>query len=156
MQIKIGKEFTFAAAHQLPNHLGKCAHVHGHNYKVQVWLKGDMLERESRHPSEGMLEDFAELTEWAAVIEALDHKTLRKGDEIDLMSVPREDVYELGLRTTAENIAYHIWQVVAKFVRSHKEIGLMGVIVWETDKCFAEYISPLDVLRPEEKVVFHG
>lgn len=37
------KEFKFEASHQLPNHDGKCARLHGHSWKLVVWVKGDRL-----------------------------------------------------------------------------------------------------------------
>jgi 6-pyruvoyltetrahydropterin/6-carboxytetrahydropterin synthase len=41
----VRKCFTFDAAHQLPNHGGKCRHPHGHTYKVEVALTGPMPRR---------------------------------------------------------------------------------------------------------------
>ena len=44
-----------AAGHALRNYRGKCENVHGHNYKVQVTLRGETLDHA------GMLVDFVEL-----------------------------------------------------------------------------------------------
>ena len=37
-------EQPFSAAHYLKNYPGKCAQVHGHNYKVQVTVEGETLD----------------------------------------------------------------------------------------------------------------
>src|SRR5207253_1345329 len=38
---EIQAEFTFAAAHRLPRYQGKCANLHGHNYRLSVTLRGE-------------------------------------------------------------------------------------------------------------------
>lgn len=71
MEITIGKEFKFDAAHHLPLHKGKCAHLHGHTYTMTVELKGQVDERT------GMLVDFYDLNRVVSVIlDEVDHKNL--------------------------------------------------------------------------------
>ena len=53
--MKVGKQFSFDAAHQLVGHFGKCANLHGHTYKVEVVLTGSINDSGS---SEGMVVDF--------------------------------------------------------------------------------------------------
>ncbi len=36
---------TFSSGHYLRNYRGKCENPHGHNYKVQVTLKGESWMR---------------------------------------------------------------------------------------------------------------
>ena len=47
----ITKEFTFDAAHYLPNYYGKCENLHGHTYRLQVTIKGPIA-------ANGMVIDF--------------------------------------------------------------------------------------------------
>ena len=64
---------SFAAAHNLKDFRGKCENLHGHNWKVEVVLRGESLE------SNGILVDFGEVK--AATREALeevDHKYLNE------------------------------------------------------------------------------
>jgi 6-pyruvoyltetrahydropterin/6-carboxytetrahydropterin synthase len=49
---EVAVENTFAAGHALRHYRGKCENVHGHNYKVQVVVRGEKLD------SIGMLADF--------------------------------------------------------------------------------------------------
>lgn len=73
MHVELRKEYTFEAAHRLPqvppDH--KCARMHGHSFRVEVCIAGEVDERT------GWLQDYAEIT---AVVEpllrTLDHRTL--------------------------------------------------------------------------------
>ncbi|MCL2129090.1 MAG: 6-carboxytetrahydropterin synthase QueD [Treponema sp.] len=64
-------EAEFAAAHFLSHYRGKCENLHGHNYRVRLWVKGDKLD------SGGMLCDFSFLKKaLKAVLASLDHSNL--------------------------------------------------------------------------------
>jgi 6-pyruvoyl tetrahydropterin synthase/QueD family protein len=69
----IYKEFTFDSAHFLPNvpdgH--KCKEMHGHTYRLRIWIKG------KPDPVLGWVMDFAELKKLVKpVVETLDHKCM--------------------------------------------------------------------------------
>ena len=40
--MKVTKEITFDVAHMLSYYEGKCANLHGHTYKLQVTLEGNV------------------------------------------------------------------------------------------------------------------
>ncbi|ADO68792.1 Putative 6-pyruvoyl tetrahydrobiopterin synthase [Stigmatella aurantiaca DW4/3-1] len=91
--LEIFKEFTFEAAHRLPNvppgH--KCFRLHGHSFRVEVHVRGPVSE-----PS-GWIMDFADLKEAFTPLHAqLDHNYL---NEIEGLKNP-----------TSENLARWIWQ----------------------------------------------
>jgi|TARA_B110000483_G_scaffold15199_1_gene17065 6-pyruvoyltetrahydropterin/6-carboxytetrahydropterin synthase len=94
--VKLFKEFTFEAAHQLPlvpkDH--KCFQLHGHSFKVRVYVQGPLNEM-------GWVMDFAELkascNPW---IEKLDHSYLNKIKGLD--------------NPTSENIAIWLWDRIIK------------------------------------------
>jgi len=54
---QIFKEFTFEAAHRLPHvpEGHKCSRLHGHSYRIEVWLSGALDLKL------GWLMDFADL-----------------------------------------------------------------------------------------------
>ena len=54
---------TFAAAHWLPEHEGKCQRLHGHTYGLEVTVEGTPQES---GPAAGMVMDFAELRKQVA------------------------------------------------------------------------------------------
>ena len=71
--MEIFKEFSFQAAHRLPN-VGeghKCARLHGHSYRIELRLRGPLRE------PEGWVRDFADVTAaFHPVREQLDHRCL--------------------------------------------------------------------------------
>jgi 6-pyruvoyltetrahydropterin/6-carboxytetrahydropterin synthase len=91
--MEIIREFTFEAAHLLPNvplnH--KCRRLHGHSYRVEVYLRGPI------DVDMGWVTDFADIkTAFQPVHDQLDHRYL---NDIDGLSNP-----------TSENLARWIWQ----------------------------------------------
>jgi 6-pyruvoyltetrahydropterin/6-carboxytetrahydropterin synthase len=61
-------EKHFAAAHFLPEFGGACARLHGHNYRVRVYVRGEQLDRH------GLLVDFAILKDnLNRLLERYDH-----------------------------------------------------------------------------------
>jgi 6-pyruvoyltetrahydropterin/6-carboxytetrahydropterin synthase len=68
---------TFAAAHRLPDHEGKCQRLHGHTYGLEVTVEGSP---QPSGPAAGMIMDFADLRQRVneAVVERLDHQLLNE------------------------------------------------------------------------------
>ena len=90
--MEIYKEFTFEAAHHLPNvpEGHKCARLHGHSFLVRIFIAGDI------DPHTGWLMDFSELKKiFAPIYEQLDHHYLNDIKDLD--------------NPTSENIAIWIW-----------------------------------------------
>lgn len=115
--MKITQAFTFEAAHRLPNvpATHKCHRMHGHSYRVELQLKGDVA------PRTGFVIDFFDVEKvFGPVLERLDHHTL---NDIAGLENP-----------TAENIAVWIWQSVKPLLNE-----LNSVKVFETPSCWAEY-----------------
>lgn len=99
MNSEITKQWTFDAAHQLPNHDGKCRNLHGHTYTVIIGLEGP-IKGVNGDPDEGMVIDYYHLGEfWKEELEPkLDHKFLNETLPIPI--------------TTAECIAAYIFDKV--------------------------------------------
>ncbi len=75
----IAKEFTFDAAHSLPNSDGPCKRLHGHTYRVTVVARGRTQPVDGR-AEEGMVVDFTRIKEvFKRRVEALcDHQYLNE------------------------------------------------------------------------------
>ncbi|KKL87562.1 hypothetical protein LCGC14_1933490 [marine sediment metagenome] len=129
---RIRKEFHFEAAHHLPNHDGKCREPHGHSYRFEVFVVGNMPLREAGHPKEGMLVDFGDLSAVAKeIIGVLDHTDL---NESAIRSLPDIDV------TTAESLARGLFEFFdAQISDPIGGIHIEKVRVWETANAYAEY-----------------
>lgn len=74
-KVSIAKSFTFEAAHSLPNHEGKCKRLHGHSYRMEVFVTGPIQTTGSE---EGMVMDFTRLSEIVEreVVSKWDHQLL--------------------------------------------------------------------------------
>jgi 6-pyruvoyltetrahydropterin/6-carboxytetrahydropterin synthase len=91
--MEIFKEFTFEAAHRLPNvpEGHKCARIHGHSFHVTIFARGAVAD------DTGWVMDFAELKEkFDPILKMLDHYYLNDIEGLD--------------NPTSENIARWIWQ----------------------------------------------
>jgi 6-pyruvoyltetrahydropterin/6-carboxytetrahydropterin synthase len=75
MKTTITVSATFAAAHRLPDHQGKCFRLHGHTYGLEVTVAGTP---QASGPAAGMVMDFADLRSRVneLVVERLDHQLL--------------------------------------------------------------------------------
>lgn len=118
---RIGKTYSFEAAHRLPKvpETHKCHRLHGHNYKVEIEVRGEIA------PKDGFCNntDFFELDKaMAPILQALDHHYLN-------------DVQGLE-NPTAENIAAWV------LARLNEQCAIyFSVKVWETDKCWAQVVN---------------
>lgn len=113
---------TFAAAHYLRNYGGKCEHLHGHNWRVEVTVECQSLDEA------GMGLDFTLLRQKAGeVLASLDHTVLNE-------LPPFQD-----RNPSSENLAHHIFSELGKVLEDDR-IRLRGVKVWESDTSWAEYL----------------
>jgi 6-pyruvoyltetrahydropterin/6-carboxytetrahydropterin synthase len=81
--MEICKEFTFEASHVLPHHKGKCSNLHGHSWKLTVYVRGP-VDRET-----GMVVDYADIkSSIQPIIDDLDHAHLGawKTDKVEIAS----------------------------------------------------------------------
>jgi 6-pyruvoyltetrahydropterin/6-carboxytetrahydropterin synthase len=110
-------ESHFDAAHKLIGYKGKCAELHGHTWKVEVFVVGEKLG------DVGILVDFNILEEkMRKIIERLDHKFLN-------------NIKEIG-NPTCENLSKYIFETLKDLP---KNITLERVRVWEGEKSWCEY-----------------
>lgn len=114
-------EETFAAAHQLIGYQGKCANLHGHNWRIQVGLESPEVDRH------GLLMDFQELRDITrAVLAEFDHTFLNEHPSFRTVN------------TTAENLSRYIFERVAQKLPPG-DVTLTHVRVHETDRYSATY-----------------
>jgi 6-pyruvoyltetrahydropterin/6-carboxytetrahydropterin synthase len=120
--MEIFKEFTFEAAHLLPNVPAghKCKRLHGHSFAVGIYVSGEI------DGATGWVMDFADITiAFEPILQQLDHYYL---NEIEGLQSP-----------TSENIAVWIWQHLQP--RLH---GLSRLVIRETCTSGCEYRGPTD------------
>jgi len=111
---------SFSAGHQLKGYRGKCEAVHGHNFKVEVMVEGDQLDKC------GLLIDFKLLKKLLdGVLDKLDHTLLNK--------VPPFN----KINPSAENLAKYIFEKLEKKLPAGVE--LVETCVWESESAGASY-----------------
>jgi 6-pyruvoyltetrahydropterin/6-carboxytetrahydropterin synthase len=108
--MELFKEFSFEAAHRLPNVAAdhKCARLHGHSFQVAVHVEGPVDEHA------GWVMDFAAVADaFEPLHDQLDHRYLNEIEGLD--------------NPTSENVARWIWERLAPTLP-----GLSQVVVRET------------------------
>ena len=138
MKAYLTRRYLFSASHRLhcdemsaaENQAvyGKCnnPHGHGHNYTLEVTVKGNVDQRS------GFVVDLKELKEIMnrEVIEAMDHRFLNKEVPEFFNKIP-----------TTENLAIAVWQRLEPKLREAK---LHRVRVYETPDLFVDFYGESD------------
>lgn len=110
-------EADFSAAHNLKGYRGKCEELHGHNWRVEVTVTKNVLDKT------GMVLDFKYLKmKLNEVLEKLDHKYLNNIS------------YFKKINPTSENIARYIYDCLKSKIAT-----LKSVIIWENSTNSATY-----------------
>jgi 6-pyruvoyltetrahydropterin/6-carboxytetrahydropterin synthase len=114
----------FSAAHSLADIGGKCEKLHGHNFKVELFLRSDKLQ------GDGAVMDFRELKSMLKeILEGLDHTNLN--------DVPPFD----KINPSSENIGEYILKRVKAKLEKLNISGKLRVDVWESDTSRASYFE---------------
>ena len=143
---KIGTTVTIAAAHFVQTTDTPCKRIHGHNWKVEVEILGNIQ-------NDGMVLDFTIIK---SIINKLDHRLLIPGQSIGIVKsmshkhlvelydlktqhiyalVPKESIHIIDVPViTAEYLAQYIHNQIKKSVTM-----TLIVKVWESEKSYAEF-----------------
>jgi 6-pyruvoyltetrahydropterin/6-carboxytetrahydropterin synthase len=81
MKLRVNKTFHFEAHHKLPYHRGKCKNDHGHSYKVELCVRGEIKPDNKFDAEAGMVVDFDFLKQIWKGMDAnatLDHGSLNR------------------------------------------------------------------------------
>jgi len=117
-EMRVGKCFEIAAAHSLPGYEGKCGEIHGHTWRIEIEIEGEV------RVGTCMVIDFKCLKEIVApIIETLDHSYLN-----DFIANP-----------TAEAIATWIAMNIQESIE-REGVRLISVTVWERETSWAKFL----------------
>ena len=111
---RMNVEGHFSSAHFLRNYSGKCANMHGHEWRYQVELNGKQLN------DVGMLLDFGEVKR---VMEQFDHLCINDHAPFN------------KINPTAENLARYFFDQLSRDFGSF--INVMEVTIYESTNCSA-------------------
>lgn len=121
----ICKQFEFEASHSLPNHQGKCRRLHGHSYKLEVELSGEVVTADGLS-DDGMILDFYVISDMVKelVVNKWDHMFLCALNQKS--PVAADETIRLPVRcTTAELMVLYI----AEILQADIDHGLEGITV---------------------------
>ena len=115
-------ERNFSSAHQLRGYKGKCENLHGHNYKIEIFAKGEELN------NIGLLIDFVDLKQAADdVVKYFDHRNINELPPFDG-----------ELNPSAENLAIFILEFLNRQVGDDR-VKIHKVRCYETPTSVATY-----------------
>jgi len=140
----VRKLFKFEAAHRLPQHQGRCAGLHGHSYKVEVFIEA--VHSDLRN---GMVVDFGEVKlAIGGFIDLFDHSLILSasdpfGDD-DMLTRCNPRWILTPYDPTAEMMAAHFFAEAANRIDTYR-VRVRSVRVWETETGWAECDSLLPV-----------
>jgi 6-pyruvoyltetrahydropterin/6-carboxytetrahydropterin synthase len=120
---ELSVETNFSAAHQLRGYGGKCEKLHGHNWRVNIYVTADKLNEI------GLAIDFHELKRIAEeILTPLDHSCLN-------------EVFPFTeINPSSENIAKWIYDNLRKKI-SNRNVQVSMVTVWESETASATYME---------------
>lgn len=131
--VTVTRRLRFNAAHRVHNPslsdaentrlFGKCNNPnwHGHNYALEVSVRGPVDERTGYVIDLGQLRDVVE----REVIDLTDHRNFN-------IDVP----YMQGINPTTENVVVAMWNVLAPAIAPAQ---LLRLRLWETENNYVDY-----------------
>jgi 6-pyruvoyltetrahydropterin/6-carboxytetrahydropterin synthase len=131
--VTVTRRLRFNAAHRVHNPalsdaentalFGKCNNPnwHGHNYTLEVSVKGPIDGKTGYVVDLGRVRDIVE----REVINVVDHRNLN-------LEVP----FLAGVNPTSENIVVHMWRVLQPVLVPGQLVRLR---LWETENNYVEY-----------------
>jgi len=131
--VTVTRRLQFNAAHRVHNPalsdqeneslFGKCNNPnwHGHNYTLDVSVRGEVAERTGYVLDLGLLKQIVE----ERAVNLIDHKNLN-------LDVP----FMRGVIPTSENIVVAIWRELEPAIRPGT---LVRLVLWETPNNYVEY-----------------
>ena len=131
MKIQVYKEEHIDTSHRLLHYIGKCANLHGHRWKVEVWIEGEP------DPETQILIDYNLIKQ---VIDKFDHQIILNKDD---PMVPCIQKYQNVITTQGDPTS----ELMAAIIRDDlyvlcRKMGIKATVskirVWESPTAYAE------------------
>jgi len=133
--------------HRVPNHKSKCRHLHGHRYRFEAEIEGDVVT-EKGVSEEGMLMDFSDISDilMIHIHDVVDHAfVVYSGDEktVNLLNGMGDEhrTVIVDFIPTAENLAKWAYEQVQPHISTAygNRLKLVAMHVRETPKTIATW-----------------
>jgi 6-pyruvoyl-tetrahydropterin synthase len=144
--MKIVKVIQWDMGHRVLNHRSICKGIHGHRYKAEICVSGELI-KESGSSEEGMVLDFADIKKTAQqfIQEELDHAFMVWDKDSELLEFFKHSEGHkpviVPFTPTAENVASYIFhKLTDEFLDIFKTgLHLHSIKLWETPSSYALY-----------------
>lgn len=132
MSVRIYKEVYFEASHRLMHYSGKCSRLHGHQWRVEFWIEGEVPEDTK------ILVDYNLIKR---VVDRYDHQVILNREDPMTECISRfQEVITTDGDPTSELIAARL---VMELGDRCSEDGITARVmkcrVWESTSCYAEW-----------------
>jgi len=127
----------FSTGHRVYGHESKCAHLHGHNYRIYLTVEADQLDTVGRVMDFSVIKD--KFVVWLEV--NWDHKFLiweKDPFTPTLKELDPEGTVVVGFNPTAENMGQYLINVIGPQQLAGTNVKLVKVNIEETRKCSVE------------------
>ncbi len=140
-RLALVRQLRFCAGHRLYRHEGKCAYLHGHNYRADIEVEA--APGGAGVDAVGRVVDFSlikrRMLGW--LDEHWDHAFILFADDATALAAVRTaeptKYFVLPWNPTAENMARYLLEVVAPAVLADLGVIARRVAIWETDEACA-------------------
>ena len=144
--MRIGKVIQWDMGHRVLNHRSICKGLHGHRYKAEICVEGDLIQ-EPGTSEEGMVIDFSDIKKTAQKLiqKELDHAFMVWDKDEELLEFFKHSKGHkpviVPFTPTAENVAVYIFHILKdKFSDVYKPgLHLQSIKLWETPSSYALY-----------------
>jgi 6-pyruvoyltetrahydropterin/6-carboxytetrahydropterin synthase len=131
MKTRIYKEVFFEATHRLMHYHGKCFRLHGHQWRVEVWIEGT-ADRQT-----GIVLDYNCIKN---VVGQFDHQVIL--NETDPMGACIEQFHPV-VTTSGDPSSELLADLIAVMInleaeRQGLDARVKKIRVWESTSCYAE------------------
>ena len=147
MSTSIRRWIETDTGHRVPNHKSKCRHLHGHRYRWEAEVEGDVVT-ESGVSEEGMLIDFSDISRILTehIHDVVDHAFVVAEDDEQALSALAQmgnahRTVVVPFIPTAENLARWAFEQVAPHIETAygNRLRLAAFHVRETPKSWASW-----------------
>ena len=124
----------FSTGHRVYGHESKCAHLHGHNYRIHLTVEAEQLDTVGRVMDFSVIKTL--LAEWLE--ENWDHKFLVwEKDPVasTLKTLDTDGTVIVNFNPTAENMGQYLIDIVGPNQLAGTGVTLVNVNIEETRKC---------------------
>ena len=129
---RVTEQVRFCYGHRLLDYEGPCAHIHGHNARVEIELSAPALDRK------GFVVDFFDIEkagkDW--ILAQFDHRLILREDDpvIPFLKQAGETFVTLPVNPSAENFA----KIIFDHLRA-QGVQVTAVRFYETETAVATY-----------------